>query len=152
MKISKLSLAALGLLALSACAQPPAPPAYVEVPWKGQITPVAKFAPVSFTIPFKTGSAHLSKTDLATIREAANAFQNGGNAVTLVGHTDTVGKTKANQALSERRANAVAHALTKAGVPSGAIARNAVGESQLVVQTGDKVKEQANRVVVIDIR
>ena len=152
MKISKLSLAALGLLALSACAQPPEPPAYVEVPWKGQITPAVKFAPVSFTIPFKTGSAHLSRTDLATIRDAADAFQKGGNTVTLVGHTDTVGRAKANEALSDRRANAVANALMKAGVPAAAIAKSGVGEAQLLVQTGDKVHEQRNRVVVIDIQ
>ncbi|MEI8393392.1 MAG: OmpA family protein [Rhodospirillaceae bacterium] len=152
MKICKLSLAALGLLALSACAQPPAPPAYVEVPWKGEITPSTKAAPASFTIPFKSGSSKLSHQDIATIRDAADAFLKGASTITLTAHTDTVGKAKSNQALSERRARAVANALVKAGVPMGAISSTAVGESQLVVSTGDRTAEKANRVVVIDIR
>ena len=152
MKICKLSVAALGLLALSACSQPPAPPAYVEVPWKGSITPAAVFAPVSFTIPFRTGSAKLSKTDLATIRQAADAFDKGGATVKVTGFTDTVGKNKANDRLSERRAAAVAHALVRAGVPNGAISTLGVGETQLAVPTGNNVNEKANRRVVIDVR
>ena len=146
MKISKLTLAALGLLALSACAQPPAPPAYVEVPWKGQITPATKFAPVSFTIPFRTGSVHLSRTDLNTIKEAAAAFQNGADKVTVTGSADVRGKAKANQKLSDRRADVVAKALVRAGVPSGAISASGVGE------TGDRTNLAPNRHVVIDIR
>jgi outer membrane protein OmpA-like peptidoglycan-associated protein len=152
MKICKLSVAALGLLALSACSQPPAPPAYVEVPWKGSITPAAAFAPVTFTIPFRTGSVHLSRTDLATIRDAADAFGKGGATVKVTGFTDTVGKNKANQKLSDRRASVVANALVKAGVPAGAIATVGVGETQLAVATGNNVNEKANRRVVIDVR
>jgi outer membrane protein OmpA-like peptidoglycan-associated protein len=151
MKFSKLSLAALGLLALSACSQPPAPPAYVEVPWKGTITPATPVAPASFTIPFRTGSARLSHADLHTIRDAADAYQKGATAVTVTGFTDTVGKEKANQRLSDRRAQAVAHALIAAGVPASAVTTTGVGETQLAVATGNNVAERANRRVVIDI-
>lgn len=146
MKTTKFTLAALGLLALSACAQPPAPPAYVEVPWKGQITPAAKFAPVSFAIPFRTGSVHLSKTDLKTIAEAAAAFQKGADKVTVTGTADVRGSAKANQRLSDHRADVVAKALIRAGVPAGAISANGTGE------TGDKANLAAARKVVIDIR
>ncbi|MEI6985148.1 MAG: OmpA family protein [Rhodospirillaceae bacterium] len=152
MKFSKIAIAALGLLALSACAQPPTPPAYVEVPWKGNITPVAKFAPSAFTINFRSGSIKLSKADAKTIRDAADAYAAGGSNIQVTGFTDTVGKPKANQALSDRRANAVSKALVKAGVPASAIAKSGLGETQLAVATGDKVSEQANRRVVIDIR
>ena len=151
MKFSKLSVAALGLLALSACSQPPAPPAYVEVPWKGTIAPATVFTPVTFTIPFRSGSANLSRADLKTIHEAADAYQKGGTTVKVTGYTDTVGKDKANLRLSERRATAVAHALMRAGVPAGALTTTGVGETQLAVKTGDHVAEQANRRVVIDI-
>ena len=152
MKFSRLSVAALGLLALSACSQPPAPPAYVEVPWKGTITPATAVAPVSFTIPFRSGSAKLSHADLKTIREAADAFQKGASTVKVIGSTDTVGKVKANQNLSDRRAHAVAHALIANGLPAGAITAAGVGESQLAVQTGNNVAEQANRRVVIEVQ
>lgn len=146
MKTTKLTLAALGLLALSACAQPPAPPAYVEVPWKGQITPATKFAPVSFSIPFRTASVHLSHADLKTIKEAAAAFLNGADKITVTGTADVRGKAKTNQHLSERRAHVVAQALIRAGVPAAAISATGTGE------TGDKANLAAARRVVIDIR
>ncbi len=152
MKFSKLSVAALGLLALSACSQPPAPPAYVEVPWQGTIAPATVFAPATFTITFRTGSTRLSRADINTVRAAADAFQKGASAVTVTGHTDTVGKNKANERLSDRRAEAVTHALIRAGVPAGAVTTAGVGETQLAVATGDHVAEKANRRVVIDIR
>lgn len=151
MKFSKLSVAALGLLALSACSQPPAPPAYVEVPWKGTIAPPTVFAPETFTITFRTGSASLSRADLNTVRQAADAYQKGASAVKVTGFTDTVGKSQANQRLSDRRAESVARALIRAGVPASAVTTAGVGETQLAVQTGDHVAEQANRRVVIDI-
>jgi outer membrane protein OmpA-like peptidoglycan-associated protein len=144
MKIAKLFVAAAGLLALAACSQPPVPPAYVEVP-------AQSVGAKTFTIAFRTASARLSGGDLSVVAQAASVFKAGATSVVVTGHTDTVGKASANQALSERRAAAVARALVHAGVPSSAISKAAVGESQLPVSTGNNVSEQSNRVVVIDI-
>jgi OOP family OmpA-OmpF porin len=154
MKFSKIAALAVGIVALAACAnQPPVAPAYVEKPWTGTV-PAAKpaFQPAQFTVSFASGKATLSKEAKQSVAAAAAAFKQGASSVMVTGGTDTVGKPKANQKLSERRANAVRAALVKAGVPANAISASGTGESALAVPTGDNVKEKANRRVVIDVR
>jgi len=76
----------------------------------------------------------------------------GGAAVTRIavtGHTDTSGAATYNMALSMRRATAVKDALVREGIPAAAIAVSGVGETRLLVQTGDNVKEPQNRRVEI---
>ena len=76
----------------------------------------------------------------------------GGAAVTRIsvtGHTDTSGAATYNMALSLRRANAVKDALVREGIPAAAIAVTGRGETALLVQTGDNVKEPQNRRVEI---
>lgn len=57
-------------------------------------------------------------------------------AVVAVGHTDRIGSTQYNQALSERRAKAVKSFLVSRGVEEGRVFIEARGESQPV--TGDQ--------------
>jgi outer membrane protein OmpA-like peptidoglycan-associated protein len=76
----------------------------------------------------------------------------GGAAITRIGvtgHTDTSGAATYNMALSLRRANAVKDALVREGIPAAAIAVTGRGETQLLVQTQDGVKEPQNRRVEI---
>lgn len=76
----------------------------------------------------------------------------GGAAVTRVavtGHTDTSGAATYNMALSLRRANAVKDALVREGIPAAAIGVTGRGETQLLVQTKDGVREPQNRRVEI---
>jgi hypothetical protein len=71
--------------------------------------------------------------------------------ITVRGHTDTTGSPQRNEALSERRAKAVADELTRHGVPASAITTEGVGETDLAVQTGDQVAERQNRRVNIAV-
>ena len=73
----------------------------------------------------------------------------GVTRIAVTGHTDTSGAPAYNMALSLRRANAVKDALVREGVPAAAIAVTGRGETQLLVQTGDNVKEPQNRRVEI---
>ena len=66
------------------------------------------------------------------------------------GHTDTVGSPGANQALSERRARAIAQWFAKKGVKVGVYARG-FGESALKVETPDETENQQNRRVDYDV-
>ena len=62
---------------------------------------------------------------------AAYVQQNPSVTVGIDGHTDPRGTDRYNQALSERRVNAIKAALTKSGVPAEKIQTGAFGESRL---------------------
>ncbi len=123
----------------SAPAAPPPPPPAV--------------APPSFMVFFDWDRSNLSAQALNTIKQAANAFKQKGNArITATGHTDTSGSEQYNMALSLRRANAVKDALVREGVPATAISVIGRGEQGLLVQTGPNVREPQNRRVEIVIQ
>lgn len=105
-----------------------------------------------FTVLFPFNKSTLDTDALAVIAAAAQEFQRTGSArISVRGHTDTSGSDAYNQALSERREQAVANELIRQGVPAGALTTEAVGESDPAVQTGDGVKEAANRRVEIAV-
>jgi outer membrane protein OmpA-like peptidoglycan-associated protein len=62
---------------------------------------------------------------------ASHLQQNPSVTVGIDGHADPRGTDRYNQALSERRVNAVKAALMKAGVPAEKIQTGAFGESRL---------------------
>ena len=114
--------------------------------------PMAPQAP-SFMVFFDWDRSNLSAQALATIKQAANAYKAKGNArITATGHTDSSGPEGYNMALSLRRANAVKDALVREGVPPTVISVVGRGETQLLVQTGDGVREPQNRRVEIVIQ
>lgn len=106
----------------------------------------------TFTVEFALGSARLDAAAQSVVADAAAAFLAGeATSLRLVGHTDTTGSADFNQRLSEQRARAVGEALVDNGVPADAIRAQGVGQRQLIVPTADNVREQRNRVVVIDV-
>jgi hypothetical protein len=99
---------------------------------------------------FDWDSSRLSPQALNTLSQVVTTFRNAGNAtITATGHTDTSGSAEYNMALSLRRANAVKDELVRQGVPAAAISVVGKGESSLLVQTGDGVREPQNRRVEI---
>lgn len=67
------------------------------------------------------------------------------NRVTIVGHADSSGAKAYNQALGLKRANSVKAALVQQGIPNAMLATVSRGETELLVQTADGVREPANR-------
>jgi len=86
------------------------------------------------------------------LSEAANAAQQLGTvSIQISGHTDTVGSVAANQRLSECRAKAAKKNLVTKGIPADGITAIGYGETRLMVQTEDAIKEPQNRRAAIDL-
>ncbi|MEP6982343.1 MAG: OmpA family protein [Sphingomicrobium sp.] len=84
--------------------------------------------PATFT--FDAGSAAVKATTDATLLEIARTVKTRNRTfVDVLAHTDTSGSPQTNQALSEKRAAAVASYLTGHGVTRARIASRGLGES-----------------------
>ncbi|WP_404384575.1 OmpA family protein [Caenispirillum salinarum] len=119
--------------------------------WLEQCEPVVREAE-DFAIYFPLDSARLTTAARGEVARAAATYERMDRAVvTIVGHTDTSGSAAYNEDLAQRRAAMVTSALTAMGVPSDAINRDAMGERQPAVETGDGVEEVENRRVTITV-
>jgi len=105
-----------------------------------------------FLVFFGFNKSNLTAEAERVITEAAAAAKEYGSAsIVVVGHADTVGSPAYNMRLSERRANVVRGSLVSHGIAEGQITASGRGETELMVQTGDNVKEPQNRRATIDI-
>lgn len=103
-------------------------------------------APVGpWTIYFGFDKSNLTAEAQAVVEEIANVA--GSKTLNVSGYTDTSGSSAYNQALGQRRADAVAGALSARGASVGTT--GTYGESNLAVQTGDGVREPLNRRAVV---
>ena len=126
------------------------PPAEVVAPPPPPPPPPA--APKQFIVFFGFNKCNITAEADAVLSEAAAAAKSSGAAaIRVVGHTDTSGSNAYNQKLSECRANAVKTNLVGKGIGDGAISTSGKGESELMVQTGDGVKEPQNRRATVDM-
>jgi OOP family OmpA-OmpF porin len=127
---------------------PPPPPApEPQVP-----PPPPPAIPDQFVVFFGYNKANLSGEAMQVITDAARTAKETGSAsIVIVGHTDSSGSDSYNEALSLRRAAAVKGALVGLGIEDAKITANGKGESELLVKTGDGVKEPQNRRATIDL-
>lgn len=108
---------------------------------------------VSLMIVFATGSAALTPQSEALVASLGRALRTEPLTTArfrIEGHTDTVGNMAMNQALSERRAEAVRDALvTRYGIDPAQLETRGYGETQLLVPTPDGRAEIRNRRVQV---
>ncbi|MFC0316053.1 OmpA family protein [Gordonia phosphorivorans] len=136
----------------------------------GSTTP-AKLVPVPvFALPplnngideLRLDSQALFGPDSADLRPEATAqmgtlaahLNNQGKAITITGHAWKWGPADSARDLSQRRAQAVAHALTSSGLRPELITQvRGVGYDQLITPAGadEDATAAANRVVVVDL-
>jgi outer membrane protein OmpA-like peptidoglycan-associated protein len=109
-------------------------------------------APKQFIVFFGFNKSNLTSEAQRVVTEAAAAAKKYGTAsIAVVGHTDTVGSNEYNLRLSMRRSQAVKDALISLGITDSAITTGGKGETELMVMTGDAVKEPQNRRATIDL-
>ncbi|RWB94600.1 OmpA family protein [Mesorhizobium sp.] len=105
------------------------------------------------TLNFEFGSASIPETEVQKLEGVASAMEkllekNPAETFLIEGHTDAVGKPEANLALSDRRAEAVAEALSNAfSIPPENLTTQGYGEEYLKVDTSEPERE--NRRVAI---
>lgn len=113
-------------------------------------------APISeagYIVYFDLENATIDDAAKLVLDQAIKTYtDNGMAAVKLVGSADRSGSVAYNQALSERRVQAVAAYLAANGVPQDALTSNATGETAPRVPTADGVAERENRTVELTIR
>ena len=123
--------------------------------------PVAAPAPAApvqtvartYLVFFDWNRADLTDRARQIIAEAATARTTvRSTRIEVSGHADRSGSDAYNQALSMRRAEAVAAELTRRGVPRAEMVIQAFGESRPLVPTADGVREPQNRRVEIVLK
>jgi len=106
-------------------------------------------------ITFASGSSALSVTEIDALADIGGLMQallkaNPTEVFLIEGHTDAVGKTASNLALSDRRAETVALALTEYfDVPPENMVVQGYGETELLIDT--QADEQRNRRAAVRI-
>jgi outer membrane protein OmpA-like peptidoglycan-associated protein len=105
------------------------------------------------TLNFEFGSASIGDAEVEKLQGVADAMEkllqkNPAETFLIEGHTDAVGSNEANLALSDRRAESVAEALTGAfGVPPENLTTQGYGEQYLKIKS--QKPERENRRVTI---
>jgi OmpA-OmpF porin, OOP family len=131
------------VLAIAACAEQPPPPPVATAPPPPP-------PPPTYTVFFDWNSARLDPGGSEIVKLAANTYKAGAPvSVQVTGYTDTSGTPEYNEKLSVHRAQMVAGALGRDGVPPGAMVVTGRGENDLRVPTPDGVREPQNRRVEI---
>jgi outer membrane protein OmpA-like peptidoglycan-associated protein len=117
------------------------------------VPPQPAAEPEQFVIFFGFNKCNITAEADAVLSEAASAAKTTGAAsILIVGHTDTVGSNSYNQKLSDCRASAAKSGLVSKGINEGQISASGRGETELLVKTGDNVKEPQNRRATIDLQ
>jgi OOP family OmpA-OmpF porin len=105
---------------------------------------------LSYLTFFDFDRSAVSPEALAVIHAAGENVRRGGvSHITVTGNADSSGTMIYNQALSQRRADAVRAVLVREGVPANRITVVANGETQPLVSVADGTREPQNRNVAI---
>jgi outer membrane protein OmpA-like peptidoglycan-associated protein len=103
-----------------------------------------------FLVFFDWDRDTITREGMEIIRQAADAWRAGGSVqIQVTGYTDASGSVGYNQRLSERRANNVANAMMRFGVPREQMLVSGRGKNDQRVPTADGVREPQNRRVEI---
>jgi outer membrane protein OmpA-like peptidoglycan-associated protein len=103
-------------------------------------------------ITFKTNSAEVDPSFYKVLNSVDIILKKYDKTVVEVaGHTDNTGSAQYNQALSERRANAVAQYLESQGLASNRVVTIGAGETKPVADNSTPEGRQANRRVELTL-
>lgn len=109
--------------------------------------------PAHFVLYFEGDSDRLTAESQTRLAEVARSVvERRALAVSIVGHTDTVGTREYNFQLGLRRARRVQEAIRTQPVDQSIVRVDSHGEADPLVKTGDNVAEPRNRRVEVTVR
>jgi outer membrane protein OmpA-like peptidoglycan-associated protein len=109
--------------------------------------------PESYTLYFVHGEARLTEASAALLpRIVESVALRPAPEVSVIGHTDTVGKPEYNEGLAMHRAKLIADLLKARGLNVLSLNLEYHGERNLLIPTPDETPEPRNRRVEVSIR
>ena len=106
-----------------------------------------------FTLYFHEGTTEIAADSVGTLEQIrAEVARRPGAEVQVTGHTDTVGSSADNDALSRRRAAEIVNWLATRGFDRTMMSAVGRGERELKEATADNVSSPANRRVEVLVR
>jgi outer membrane protein OmpA-like peptidoglycan-associated protein len=134
----------------------PSPPSTVEETEIKRIFGEALTAqparPARFILYFKDDAEELTPESEVLLPVVFRTIRDrGAMDISVIGHTDTLGTRDYNYQLSLRRARKVVDLLVVQGVAQNILDIDSHGEDNLLVKTGDEVREPRNRRVEITV-
>jgi len=109
--------------------------------------------PERYLLYFVSGGTVLTAESAALLPKIiASVTTRPGVDVSIIGHSDTVGKADTNAALALKRAQAIADLLKEKGMKATALSVESHGESNLLIKTPDETAEPRNRRVEVSVR
>jgi outer membrane protein OmpA-like peptidoglycan-associated protein len=140
----------------AAVAEPSPPPAVAMVAPHPAETPVAPLTRqgcesslagllANEQIEFASGSAQINATSNALLDRLARQVKSCPGKIRIEGFTDTVGRGRMNQRLSEERAAAVRHALIARGIPASRLSAKGYGARRALADNATEAGRARNR-------
>lgn len=109
--------------------------------------------PERFLLYFASGGAQLTADSLALLPTIVDrASRRPAVDVSIIGHTDTVGRAEQNEELALKRAQAIAELIKAQGLKVHALTVESHGERNPLIRTADETAEPRNRRVEISLR
>lgn len=109
--------------------------------------------PEHFLLYFESGGAQLTADSNALLPKIVeNAAKRPAVDVSIIGHTDTLGRADQNEALALKRAQAIAELIKKKGLKVHALSVESHGERNPLIKTPDDKPEPRNRRVEVSLR
>jgi outer membrane protein OmpA-like peptidoglycan-associated protein len=103
-------------------------------------------------IGFMSGSSSLTEESREQIQNIATIMRAYPSVhVTVGGHTDNKGNAAANRELSRARAEAVADALTRTGIPTDRVQPQGFGDSKPIADNSTEAGRTRNRRVTLEV-
>ncbi len=114
---------------------------------------IAPIKPRTYIVYFKKNSKELTPESKKVLQEALKTIKERSPCVVdVIGHTDTVGSSKANAKVSLKRANHVKSMIESRRLKILSLVAKGYGEEDLLMKTSNNVPQSKNRNVEIFIK